>query len=131
MGLVGLSNVLAVEGAKKNIKSNVIAPVAKTRLTEDLLGPLADLLAPEQVTPLVTYLVSRECELTHEVFSVVGGNFSRVFVGLAPGWFAGKGAVPTPEEVREHIDDIRNTDGFIVPASATDELIKLAPLLQG
>lgn len=130
MGLVGLSNVLAVEGAKKNISSNVIAPVAKTRLTEELLGPLADTLAPEQVTPLVTYLVSRECELTHEIFSVVGGSFSRVFVGLAPGWFAGKGAVPSAEEVRDHIEEIRATDGFTIPASATDELVKLYPLLK-
>ena len=47
MGLVGLSNVLAVEGAKNNIKSNVIAPIARTRLTEDLLGPMAENLKPD------------------------------------------------------------------------------------
>ena len=57
-GLVGFSNVLAIEGAKYNIKSNVIAPVARTRLTEELLGPLTDFLDPEQVTPMVVYLCS-------------------------------------------------------------------------
>ena len=62
MGLVGLTRVLAVEGAKNNIKANAIAPVAKTRMTEDLLGPLADELAPEQVTPLVAYLASEDCD---------------------------------------------------------------------
>ena len=40
MGLVGLTRVLAVEGAKNNIKANAIAPVAKTRMTEELLGPI-------------------------------------------------------------------------------------------
>ena len=47
MGLVGLMNVLAVEGAKYNIRCNTIAPTARTRMTEELLGPLAPLLDPE------------------------------------------------------------------------------------
>ncbi|MGH9139100.1 MAG: SDR family oxidoreductase [Acidimicrobiales bacterium] len=131
MGLVGLSNVLAVEGAKANVTSNVIAPIAKTRLTENLLGPLADALAPEQVTPLVTYLVSKECDLTHKVFSIGGGAIAEVFIGLTPGWFAGKGAVPTPEEVRDHLDEIRSPEGHIVPSGVQDELMKLLPRLQG
>src|SRR5262245_64330778 len=63
MGLVGLMNVLAVEGAKNNIKVNTIAPVAKTRLLGELLGPMGDKIQPEYVTPLVTYLVSERCEL--------------------------------------------------------------------
>ena len=51
MALVGFSRVLAVEGASKNIKANVIAPVAKTRMTEDLLGPLGDKVEPRYVSP--------------------------------------------------------------------------------
>ncbi len=122
MGLVGLSNVLAVDGAKYNIKSNVIAPIARTRLTEQLLGPAAEALDPECVTPLVTYLASEQCELTHEVFSVGGGRFARVFVGLAPGWTAGRGAKPSAEEVRDHMDQIREPEGYIVPTSIADEM---------
>src|SRR5687768_2499926 len=61
MGLVGFTRVLAVEGAKYNIKANAIAPIAKTRMTEELLGPMADKLAPELVTPVVAWLVSEEC----------------------------------------------------------------------
>jgi NAD(P)-dependent dehydrogenase (short-subunit alcohol dehydrogenase family) len=122
MGLVGLSNVLALEGAKYNIKSNVIAPVARTRLTEQLLGPLAQTLDPECVTPLVTYLVSDQCDLTHQIFSVGGGRFARMFVGLTPGWFAGKGAKPAPEQVRDQIDEIRDTSKYIIPDSIADEM---------
>ena len=55
-GLVGLSNVLAIEGAKANTKSNVICPIARTRMTEDLLGPLAEQLDPTLVTPMVAAL---------------------------------------------------------------------------
>jgi NAD(P)-dependent dehydrogenase (short-subunit alcohol dehydrogenase family) len=129
MGLVGLSNVLAVEGAKNNIKSNVIAPIAKTRLTENLLGPLAAQLEPNTVTPLSCYLVSEACELSHEVFSVGGGRFARVFVGLTPGWFAGKGKAVSLEDVRDHLGEIMDEKSYIVPKSIGDEMRVLAKSL--
>jgi len=131
MGLVGLSSVIAIEGVRAGICSNVIAPLAKTRLTEELMGPMADVLAPEQVSGLVAYLCSEANELTHEVFSVGGGRIARVFVGLGPGWMAGKGAAPTPEEVAAHLDEIRATDPYTIPGQATDEMMALAPLFQG
>jgi NAD(P)-dependent dehydrogenase (short-subunit alcohol dehydrogenase family) len=126
MGLVGLSNVLAVEGAKSNIKSNVIAPIAKTRLTENLLGPMAANLEPNTVTPLACYLVSEACELSHEVFSVGGGRFARVFVGLTPGWFAGKGKAVSLEDVRDHLGQIMDEKNYIVPKSIGDEMRVIA-----
>jgi len=121
MGLVGLTRVLAVEGAKNNIKVNAIAPVAKTRMTEELLGPMGDAITPEFVTPLVTYLVSERCELTHEIFDVGGGRYARIFVGMAKGWTAPKGGVPSAEDILDHIDVIRDQKGYIVPDSIIDE----------
>jgi len=60
LGLVGFTRVLANEGKSKGIKANAIAPVAKTRMTEDLLGPLGDKLEPSEVTPTVTYLAHED-----------------------------------------------------------------------
>jgi NAD(P)-dependent dehydrogenase (short-subunit alcohol dehydrogenase family) len=130
MGLVGLSNVIALEGAKAGIKSNVICPLARTRMTEDLLGPLADKLEPKKVTPMVTFLASEVNDYTHEVFSAGGGRYARFFIGLAPGWFAGQNDDVVAEDIAAHIDDIRNQDGYIVPGSVTDEFKSLLALFK-
>jgi NAD(P)-dependent dehydrogenase (short-subunit alcohol dehydrogenase family) len=130
MGLVGLSNVLAVEGAKNNIKCNVIAPIAKTRLTEQLLGPMADALDPNFVTPLVAYLVSEECQLTHEIFDVGAGRYARIFVGMAPGWIAPKGRIPSIEDIRSNIEAIRSPEGYTIPTSIADETKAMAEALK-
>jgi NAD(P)-dependent dehydrogenase (short-subunit alcohol dehydrogenase family) len=121
MGLVGLTRVLAVEGAKFNIKANAIAPVAKTRMTEDLLGPIADQLGPEYVTPVVAYLAHEECEVSGEVYSCGGGHVARVFLGVTPG-FTKKDDL-TVEDIRDNFGQIRNEDGYSVPANLNDEMM--------
>ena len=120
MGLVGFTRVLAVEGAKNNIKANAIAPVAKTRMTEELLGAAADKLAPELVTPIVTYLAHEDCPVSGEVYSVGGGRVARVFVGVTPGHFDPH---LTPEGVRDNFDKIRSEEGYEVPGNLNEEMM--------
>jgi NAD(P)-dependent dehydrogenase (short-subunit alcohol dehydrogenase family) len=124
MGLVGLSNVLAQEGAKANIKSNVIAPIAMTRMTENIMGGMGLKLDPEYVTSMVVYLSSEECELTHEIFSVGAGRYARVFVGLCQGWTDAEAESVSAEAVRDHLDQIRDEAGYVVPANAAEEMME-------
>jgi NAD(P)-dependent dehydrogenase (short-subunit alcohol dehydrogenase family) len=120
MGLVGLTRVLAVEGAKNNIKANAIAPVAKTRMTEDILGPAADKLMPEVVTPVVAYLAHEDCPVTGEVYSCGGGRVARIFIGVTRGI---TDPDLTVETVRDRFDEIRDEDGYEVPANLNEELM--------
>jgi NAD(P)-dependent dehydrogenase (short-subunit alcohol dehydrogenase family) len=131
MGLVGLSNVIAIEGAKAGILSNVLCPVAATRMTEELLGDFSKQVKPELVTPLVTFLASEACTFTHETFSAAGGRYARIFIGLAKGWYGGKDFVPTAEDVLDNLDTIEDQTGYIVPTASSDELGILLETLSG
>jgi NAD(P)-dependent dehydrogenase (short-subunit alcohol dehydrogenase family) len=122
MGLVGLTRVLAQEGAKYNIKANAIAPVAGTRMTEDLLGPLAEKLDPALVSPIAAWLVHEDCPVTGEVYSAAGGRIARFFIGLTPGYYNPK---LTLEDVRDHFDEIRSEEGYTVPRGIADEFTEL------
>ena len=78
LGLVGLINTLAQEGAKYNIKANAVAPIAATRMTQDILPPeVFEKLTPEYVAPVVAYLCTEELPETASVFIVGGGKVQR------------------------------------------------------
>lgn len=123
MGLVGFTRVLANEGAKYNIRANAIAPIARTRMTEDLLGPLADNLSPELVTPLVIWLSHESCESSGNVYSAAGGTIARYFIGLTTGTH--RGTEITAESVRDDWEQINDTEGYTIPSSPADEFAKL------
>ena len=73
------------------------------------------------MTPLVTYLSSDKCELTHEIFDVGGSRYARVFIGMGKGWVSPGGKVPSAEAIFDNIDVIREQEGYTVPDSIADE----------
>ena len=127
MGLVGFTRVLAVEGAKYNIKANAIAPLALTRMTETILGAFGDKLDPALVSPLVTYLAHEDCPVTGEVFSVGGGRVAQVFIGETVGYHK---ANLNPEDVRDNWGTITDRTGYAVPHGLGEETALFMPFFK-
>ncbi len=104
MGLIGLTNVLKLEGAKYNVKTNVIVPVAASRLTEDVLPPeFFEKMKPDYIAPAVLYMCSEECQDSGMIINATLGYFSRTAILTGPGAILSKdGKIPSPEEVRDN-----------------------------
>jgi NAD(P)-dependent dehydrogenase (short-subunit alcohol dehydrogenase family) len=131
-GLLGLSNVVALEGAAHGIRSNAVLPVGFSRMVTDQEsgGPIPpgrqayyDAIRPELITPLVIYLASRECALSHRAIAACAGRYSRVFAGYGDGWLSEAGSTPSAEDMAEQVARLDSTDGFFVPESSVDETI--------
>ncbi len=124
MGLVGFMNTVKLEGEKYNIKVNAIAPVAATRLTEDLLPPdMLERLQPELVAPMVLYLCWEGCSETGMIFNAGMGCFNRAAVVSGPGTVVGDGITPpTPEQIHQNWEAINKLEPAIEPYSATEAL---------
>jgi NAD(P)-dependent dehydrogenase (short-subunit alcohol dehydrogenase family) len=127
MGLVGFTRVLAVEGAKYNIKANAIAPLALTRMTENLMGGLGDKLDPGLVSPLVAFLAHEDCPVSGQTFSVGGGRVAHVFIGETQGYHNPNLSM---EDVRDNWGTITDQSGYAVPNNLAEETAMFLPFFK-
>jgi len=118
-GVYGLMKVLAIEGATKGVKTNCVAPIARTRMTEPTMREdMLEVLDPERVAAAVAYLSSEACELNGEVLSAGGGRVARFFMGLTPGFGS---STLTAEEIADHIEEITDETGYLVLGTVHEE----------
>jgi len=127
-GLAGLTRVLALEGASRGIKVNAIAPIAATRMTQDILGDLAVKVSPDSVSPLVAFLAHEQCSVNGHVYSVAGGRIARIFVAETHGVVFGQN---TAEEIQSKLPliDVMDGERYHLPSSLEDETTIIAKAL--
>ncbi|WP_439533811.1 SDR family NAD(P)-dependent oxidoreductase [Polymorphobacter sp.] len=119
-GLVGLMKTLALEGARNDVRVNAIAPLAATRMTDDVIPAEAlDRLGPESVVPAAIYLVSEEAP-TNTILNAGGGGFEATHVTLTRGIHVA-GAAMTAETVAERFAEIIDRAGDIVPQTSIEQ----------
>lgn len=144
-GLMGLSHIVAIEGAAYGITSNLLLPTAQSRLAQEMdagfmeipafaaavqsadYAASADRLTAPFNTPLVVYLVSEQCTSTHGIYSANSGRYAKVRITVAEGWIAQMGSQPPhAEDIAAHWNSI--TDDKIVhePMTVYDEFTAVA-----
>ncbi|MCX5045498.1 SDR family NAD(P)-dependent oxidoreductase [Aldersonia sp. NBC_00410] len=136
-GLLGLSNIVALEGADHGICSNTVLPFGFSRMVTETVGDskaleesgLLDLIKPEKVVPIVVFLASRACELSHQNYSACAGRYSRAFVGLGDGWLADADATASADDIATHLSEVSSTDTYSIPGSIYEELFAVVDRL--
>ncbi len=134
-GLIGLTRVLAAEGAALGIAVNAVAPIAATRMldyslgtatdraaVEDVMRPFLDRLDPVLVAPVVAYLAHADCRVSGEIYTVGAGHVARFFIGRTRGYHNPALSI---EDVHVHLDEIRSESGYTVPQGPADEMAQL------
>ena len=144
-GLIGLTRVLAAEGADHDIKVNAIAPIGYTRMLahsidgatgqravennasaqavlDDLVAQYLQKLDPALVAPVAAFLTHRDCPASGEIYTVGAGHVARFFIGRTKGFYSPALSV---EAVRDHFDEIRADTDYTVPSGPADEMSTL------
>ena len=119
-GIMGLSNVAALEGAEHNVKSNVILPAAVTRMSEGVDTSAFPPMPPEMVAAAVGWLSHESCPITGEMLISAAGRVAKAYVAETPGVYRSAWSI---EDVAAQSEAIRNSDAPVVfPAVPSGQL---------
>ncbi len=112
-GIIGLSNVIALEGAADGVKCNVIVPAAVTRMAEGLDTSAYPPMSPEMVAPVVAWLAHESCTISGEMLISIAGRVAKAFIAESQGVYRPAWSI---EDVAAQMDAIRNTDAPFIAA---------------
>ncbi len=122
-GMLGLSNVAAIEGAEHNVKSNIILPGAVTRMADGLDTSQYPPMGPELVAPVVGWLCHESCSVTGEMYASMAGRIAAAYVAETKGVYRPEWTI---EDVAANLEGIRDRDGALefppVPTGHLDHL---------
>jgi NAD(P)-dependent dehydrogenase (short-subunit alcohol dehydrogenase family) len=110
-GMIGLSSVVALEGAAEGVKCNVIVPAAVTRMAEGIDTSAFPPMDPALVAPVVGWLAHESCSITGEMLISAAGRVAKAFIAETPGTFR---PTWTIEQVGEHMPVVRDTASPLV-----------------
>ncbi|MET0241062.1 MAG: SDR family NAD(P)-dependent oxidoreductase [Sphingobium sp.] len=112
-GLLGLSNVVALEGEEEGVKCNVIVPSAVTRMAEGIDTSQYPPLGPELVAPMVGWLAHEDCTVNGEFLVAIGGRMARAYIAESQGVYQPSWTI---DEVAGRVEEIRDiTDPWVLP----------------
>jgi NAD(P)-dependent dehydrogenase (short-subunit alcohol dehydrogenase family) len=112
-GMIGLSNVVALEGAESGVKCNVIVPGATTRMAEGIDTSAYPPMGPELAAPVVGWLAHESCSISGEMLVSIAGRVARAYIAETPGVYQPSWSI---DQVGERIGEIRDTaDPWILP----------------
>ena len=112
-GVIGLNNIVALEGADRGVKSNIILPGAVTRMADGLDTSQYPPMGSDLVAPVVGWLAHESCSVSGEMLISMAGRIARAYIAETEGVYRPSWTI---EEVAEHINGIRDTDkSWILP----------------
>lgn len=122
-GLIGLSNVVALEGAAEGIKCNVIVPSAVTRMAEGIDTSAYPPMGPELVAPAVGWLAHESCSVSGEMLIAIGGRVARALIAETSGVYRSSWTIEDVAETLEAVRDLENSVIFpVVPDGHADHI---------
>ncbi|RSN71281.1 MULTISPECIES: SDR family NAD(P)-dependent oxidoreductase [Actinomadura] len=124
-GVIGLSNVVALEGADAGVKCNVVVPAAVTRMADGIDTSAYPPMGPDLAAPAVGWLAHESCSVTGEMLVAIAGRVARAFIAETPGEYRPSWTV---EQVGERIGAIRDTAAPwilpVVPSAHNDHIAR-------
>lgn len=139
-GLIGLMNVLSLEGRSHGVLCNALLPTAESRMSEQMPAAqmevfgalyrsageyLGNSSTPAFVAPMAVFLVSELCRSTHGIYSASLGRYARVFIAAGSGWIGPRTVAPTADDIAVHFDEIGASEHLSFPESLADEFSEI------